>query len=106
MYVTTDAVESFVEDHYQFQINKLKTGVVSREDGKDLGAAGGSGAGSRGRGGGADESIAEGKGKQQQQHTYHVSADADAALLAILEHCCEEEVQHRDEARERAGSVW
>ena len=105
MYVTTDAVESFVEDHYQFQINKLKTGVVSREDGKDLGAAGGSGAGSRGRGGGADESIAEGKGKQQQ-HTYHVSADADAALLAILEHCCEEEVQHRDEARERAGSVW
>lgn len=105
MYVTTDAVETFVEDHYQFQINKLKTGVVSRGDGKDLGAAGGGGAGSRGRGGGADESIAEGKGKKQQ-HIYHVSADADAALLAILEHCCEEEVQHRDEARERAGSVW
>lgn len=32
-----------------------------------------------------------------------MSVKADAAILTLLEHCCEEEIEHRDEARERAG---
>ena len=63
MYLTTDAVESFVEEHYNSQIRRL------------------------------EQEIREKPGGCQSRE----------ALKSLLEYCCEDEVHHRDEAREKAG---
>jgi 3-demethoxyubiquinol 3-hydroxylase len=88
MYVTTDAVESFVEDHYQYQIKKLRAGSTHSSSS-------------------SSSRVHDGRqthaSTHDEQRASHVSVEADAAMLTLLEHCCEEEIEHREEARERAG---
>jgi len=65
LYVTTDAVETFVDKHYTSQIERLKFELEHEPEG--------------------DEKAAR------------------TELLKLLQHCCEDEVDHRDEARSRAA---
>ena len=66
IYVTTDAVESFVERHYMAQITRLRDELSSSSSDEDTRAA-------------------------------------RTELLNLLRHCCEDEVDHKEEARERAA---
>lgn len=75
MYVTTDAVESFVEEHYQGQIVRLQAVISEME---------------QTRGGRMVDGSSAGPTGQQE-------------LLRMLELCCEDEVHHQMEARERAA---
>lgn len=68
IYVTTDAVETFVEKHYMSQINRLKSEL-----------------------------------DQQTISCDSLEIRAKTELLKLLQHCCEDEVDHRDEARSRAA---
>jgi len=71
MYLTTEAVESFVEEHYGYQIRRLADEVADR--------------GAKGTNDDGDD------------------PKASRELLRLLRHCCEDEVEHKDEARERAA---
>lgn len=71
MYVTTDAVETFVETHYRFQIKTL------------------------------DQEVKELNGMEHAVDK--VQLDGRQELLRLLHHCCEDEVHHQQEARERAA---
>eukprot|EP00937_MAST-01D_sp_MAST-1D-sp2_P005301 g5301.t1 len=90
IYVTTDAVETFVEQHYNAQIARL-------EAGDRVGVGVGDGAGDVGAGAGAEavKGVADGK----------------AELVRVLRWACEDEVAHKEEARlraqdERGGQPW
>ena len=78
MYLTTEAVETFVEEHYMAQIRRLRYEaagtVLCNDDGKD-----------------ADENGTR------------TSLKARAELIVMLEHCCADEVYHKEKARERAA---
>lgn len=70
MYLTTEAVETFVEEHYGHQIRRL-SGVVA--------------------------------GGNMTSNDGECGLKATEELLRMLRHCCEDEVEHKDEARERAA---
>ena len=67
IYVTTDAVESFVERHYMAQITRLRDELSSSSPS-------------------SDETRA-----------------ARTELLNLLRHCCEDEVDHKEEAQKIAA---
>jgi ubiquinone biosynthesis monooxygenase Coq7 len=75
MYLTTEAVETFVEEHYMSQIRRL------RYEAAEQGLCG------------AYENVSGTR----------TSLNAHAELIAMLEHCCEDEVHHKEEARSRAA---
>ena len=78
MYLTTEAVETFVEKHYMGQIHRLRyeaaATVLCNDDGKDAGG-----------------------------NASRTSLKARAELIVMLEHCCADEVHHKEEARDRAA---
>mmetsp|Transcript_18967 Transcript_18967/g.41327 ORF Transcript_18967/g.41327 Transcript_18967/m.41327 type:complete len:320 (-) Transcript_18967:430-1389(-) len=76
MYLTTEAVESFVEEHYGYQIRRL-TDEIARGGGKKYAA--------------------------NNNDTGKCDLISKKELLGMLQHCCEDEVEHKDEARERAA---
>ena len=63
MFLTTAAVEAFVESHYNYQISRLGSDPL------------------------------------------HVSHEPSLELRRMLEHCCEDEVHHKEEAAARAGAT-
>lgn len=71
MYVTTEAVETFVADHYKFQITKL----------------------------GGEIRLLQSQDRIEQE----ARLEGMCELLKLLQHCCEEEVHHQQEAREQAA---
>eukprot|EP00957_Ditylum_brightwellii_P083323 6335227-Ditylum_brightwellii.AAC.1 len=73
MYLTTEAVESFVEEHYGYQIRRLK---------EEIG-----------------DSMAQGVAKQPIQDCEITLGKKE--LMRMLQHCCEDEVEHKNQARER-----
>ena len=76
MYLTTEAVETFVEEHYMAQIRTLRY-----------------------------EAAKEGlcSGDQDNANAARKSLKARAELISMLVHCCEDEVHHKEEARDRAA---
>lgn len=87
MYVTTEAVEAFVEGHYGEQIRRLgdEIGGVLETDG------------------GNGTVIEEGGDRGADSRTEEVVVDGKKELLLMLEHCCADEVHHKEEARGRAA---
>jgi ubiquinone biosynthesis monooxygenase Coq7 len=77
LYVTTEAVEAFVEEHYQVQIGRLQVEA---------------------------DSIRK-QQQQQQEHAGAEIRDASSMdeLRRMLAHCCEDEVHHKEEAAARAA---
>ena len=84
MYVTTDAVETFVEGHYQYQIGRLEG--TSRVEGR------------------AESERALSHDAAVESHDYHDDRGREE-LLRVLRHCCEDEVHHKEEAQAAYGTL-
>jgi ubiquinone biosynthesis monooxygenase Coq7 len=87
MYVTTDAVETFVEGHYQYQIGRLEGAKegTSRVEGRA-------------------ETEALPHDTAVESHDYHDDRGREE-LLRVLRHCCEDEVHHKEEAQAAYGTL-
>jgi len=77
MYLTTEAVETFVEQHYKDQINRLE----EEEE---------------------EEKVAMGLRKNNNKEE-NVRRRGRMELKRLLEFCCEDEIHHQREARDRAS---
>merc|ERR1711968_336259 len=74
MYVTTEAVESFVEEHYLFQIGKLEQELAEAA------------------------AVAQQAGKAAGRSSERIGKEE---LLRMLRWACDDEVHHKEEAAER-----
>lgn len=75
MYLTTEAVESFVEEHYNSQIRRLQI----------------------------EATAAEVTAESNEEYGENVRSVTE--LIRMLEHCCEDEVHHKKEAADRAAAL-
>ena len=87
LYVTVEAIESFVEEHFQDQIQPLMKQI--KEDG-------GNGEGNGVNGG--NHSPPKKKSQTQDKVEEMTTLTTTPELLKILKHCCEDEVHHKEEA--------
>ena len=76
VFATIEAVETFVEEHYMAQIRRLRYEA-------------------------AEEGLCS--GDQDNANEARKSLKARAELISMLNHCCEDEVHHKEEARDRAA---